>query len=342
MMKNFLSILIILTLGIASCYQKETKSTYIENDSVIVPASNDYEDSMYRSKQSSLKIFYLYSFDTVEHSGFITLSEIDNLSEDEPAVPSKYLGNRPLNAVKYFKLDSTYRMRFLKRTSLKETDSVFIYDYIKDLLFSFEIKELDIVSHINGYQIEGDSILQESYMIGLEIKPEYLKGLNGWFTNTFVHIGKENPFIRGKMKAIVWDATSSPAFYNELELPSYVAYYSNYNPGKTYLYKRDSLEYYSRQMYIEKELKGYHITIRNKNTSKIIFNHAYINSEGTTIAPLNNVDVNFKGNYQWTGKLFKNKPDVILGFYSASFGCESIDFLDSSEPSVNILCDNRH
>jgi len=53
--------------------------------------------------------------------------------------------------------------------------------------------------------------------------------------------------------------------------------------------------------------------------------------------PLNGKDKDHEYKKQWTGKLFKNKPLVVFGFYSMFGGdCPGIDFIDSSFPSYDI------
>ena len=45
---------------------------------------------------------------------------------------------------------------------------------------------------------------------------------------------------------------------------------------------------------------------------------------------------------QWTGKLFKNKENVIFGFQYHSFSCPYITVLSKKPAQIEINCDNRH
>ncbi|MCA1751402.1 MAG: hypothetical protein LC670_06345, partial [Flavobacteriales bacterium] len=64
-----------------------------------------------------------------------------------------------------------------------------------------------------------------------------------------------------------------------------------------------------------------------------MFQTTYYSGESRSFAPLDN---------QWTGKLFKNQPQVIFGFSYHSFGCPRITFLHPDKEKININCDNRH
>jgi hypothetical protein len=68
--------------------------------------------------------------------------------------------------------------------------------------------------------------------------------------------------------------------------------------------------------------------------------HPNSDHESETPAPLNYVESEYIE--QWTGKLFKNKPPVILGFQYVAFGCPGITFLSPTEKDIYIYCDNRH
>lgn len=76
-----------------------------------------------------------------------------------------------------------------------------------------------------------------------------------------------------------------------------------------------------------------HSFIINSTTNRKIFETIYHSGEGSDFNALNS---------QFTGKLFKDKPEVIFGFNYHSFGCSSIPFIDKKEESIEIKCDNRH
>jgi len=75
------------------------------------------------------------------------------------------------------------------------------------------------------------------------------------------------------------------------------------------------------------------LLVLDSETNDRVYETIYYESEGTSLNPLN---------YQWTGKLFKNKPAVIFGFQIHSFDCPTIQFLSMSEKEISLYCDNNH
>ena len=81
-----------------------------------------------------LKIFDLqyYEKDSTHSFLFISLSEIYPLNENPDSLAIPDLREKEIEEAPnfpYFKLDSTYRQKFLSATNISETDKVFIYDY---------------------------------------------------------------------------------------------------------------------------------------------------------------------------------------------------------------------
>lgn len=76
----------------------------------------------------------------------------------------------------------------------------------------------------------------------------------------------------------------------------------------------------------------------------MIFEKFYCVHEEPSLVPLNVVGhaKDWRSKTQWTGEIFKDRPPVIFGFLFHSSGCPSIDFIEQSENSVRINCDNRH
>jgi hypothetical protein len=148
---------------------------------------------------------YHHDVTSKEKVGIISLSDSYRLSEhpDSIAIPD-------LSSVedrKYFTLDSKYRRRFLYRTNVSETDSVFIYNYEKDAIASYKVKNLKVVACMNMYGA-GNLDTQRDYMLGFEVSSSVQKKFQG----ALVYVGKENPFIRGQLKSIVWKKIEPTAF----------------------------------------------------------------------------------------------------------------------------------
>jgi hypothetical protein len=172
-------------------------------------------------------------------------------------------------------------------------------------------------------------------MIGFEIGKEALSDFDKYFAHAFVYIGKENPFVQEKLKQILWEKIE-PENFPLAKVSVKVNDYFNhieYLIGGTYKYEAEGLQYYTQELVNGDRVFAKRLVIINTLTQEKVFENIYYSGEGSSFAPLDN---------QWTGKLFKNKPQVIFGFQWQSFGCPKITFINSSEKEIYINCDNRH
>ncbi|OOV49996.1 hypothetical protein B1J94_03585 [Leptospira kirschneri serovar Grippotyphosa] len=69
----------------------------------------------------------------------------------------------------------------------------------------------------------------------------------------------------------------------------------------------------------------------------MVFETFYSLHTGSTFVDLDSV----RWRRQWTGKMFKNRPPVIFGFFYEDYKCEVIDFLKLPKSGILISCDNR-
>jgi len=301
----------------------------------------------------------LYRLRDLEIS-FVSLSDIYPLSDDPDslAIPDlKYLEKEKLQ---WFKLNSKYRKRFFSKTNISETDKVFIYDYSTDVLLSFSVKELNVVAYLNLYMTPDDCFPdpykhyracdQSDYMIGFEINKNSLSGLGELYRNVLVYVGKENPFIQGQIKPVVWkkiDSSDFPSTKADVKIDSV---YFVTGRGNTYLYESDNLRFFIQDLFSNNEsyIRGRHLLVVDIKNDKVVIEQVYQNSEGAMITPLNFGIEGLDNEYdsdsqeQWTGKLFKNKPPVVFGFEWVSFGCPYITLLNTKKEYIDINCDNRH
>jgi hypothetical protein len=286
-----------------------------------------------------LKIFDLqyYEKDPTHSFSFISLSEIYPLNEnpDSLAIPDlREKENDEAPNFTYFKLDSTYRKRFLTATNISETDKVFIYDYSINALQTFTVKNLKVIACLNIYGADWP-YSQDDYMIGFEVNKNFLKSSDKYFTNSLAYVGKENPFVRGQVKPIIWKKIDL-ADYSSKELPTYdTSYAGKCVTGDAYKFETEGLQYFVQDLVrlADKWISVKHLIVINLKTKETICEKLFYSGESASFAPLDN---------QWTGKLFKNKPPVIFGFHWVSFGCPSITFLNPTEKDIYINCDNRH
>ena len=286
-----------------------------------------------------LKIFNLqyYEEDSTHSFSFISLSEIYPLSDnpDSLAIPDlREKENDEAPNFTYFKLDSTYRKRFLTATNISETDKVFIYDYSINALQTFTVKNLNVIACLNIYGADWP-YSSHDYMIGFEINKKLLTGSDKFFTNSLAYVGKENPFVRGQVKPIIWKKVA-PNDFPSKELPSYdTSYAGKCVSGDVYKFEMEGLQYFVQDLVrlADKWISVKRLIVMDLKTKETVCEKLFYSGESASFAPFDN---------QWTGKLFKNKPPVIFGFHWVSFGCPSITFLNPTESNIYINCDNRH
>ncbi|SNR16862.1 hypothetical protein [Tenacibaculum jejuense] len=229
------------------------------------------------------------------------------------------------------------RKKVLEKIGIKEFDSVFIYSFIINEIITFKVKDLSIITREDAYG---------GYdYIAFDLKNKVKKGELDNYVESYVFIGDQDPFNKGGMKPIIWKKIKKDKF------PTVKALATDFN--KPFLFnKTDTLQYYS---FINKDYtyylkikdkedmynKVFHLIIKQKE--KIVYNGFFHGSEGATPAPLAFQQKDNSQHYeQWTGKLFKNKPPVILGFMYYSFNCNSIEFLEPSCNRLWVKCDARH
>lgn len=276
-----------------------------------------------------------------EKVGFTSLSDNYPLSEhpDSLAIPDLYT----IEGDEYFKLASKYRKRFLTKTKISETDTVFVYNYYSNTLVSFKVKNLAVVACLNIYANENDKpYSQDDYMFGFEIDKNVLKDFGINFYQTLIYVGKENPFVQGQLKPIAWKKIEQADFPSKPISTKNTLLLRTYQKGNTYKYEATNFEYFTQDLLKDNSISGRRLLVIDGNTKETVHDIFYFNSEGTGLAPLNLTTDNDKNYNQWTGGLFKNKPPVIFGFEFISFGCPSITFLKKSVGAVGINCDNRH
>lgn len=294
------------------------------------------------------KPFLLFSFYPVQFQdnssfGFIPLTEAYSWSEhpDSLAIENDFLNKSTYENDNLHVLKSIFKIRFFQRSGITESDQVFIYSITKDALISYPVSALELVAFVNPYGAQGN-LTQYDYMIGFKIKDSKLTGN---YLQNLVYIGKESPFILGKLKAIEWEKIESAPlsldFLNDFEL----SILKNYSATITYTFEYNDLSIQIQNLESANENipSARQLIITSSTTKQLLFTKIYRDTEGADLAPLNGVEESYNElPAQYAGSLFKGKPDVIFGFLSMSFGCPGIDFMAMNAPSIYIRCDNRH
>lgn len=319
---------------------KDKKDEFTAADTVTV--EDTIIDTSYSSDNTIINLFTLYSIDST-NSVFVSLSDIYPLSEHPDSVAVPEVQKPDLYADRYIKLESKYRKQFLSGTGVFETDSVFVFDYAYNNLTSFSVKELNIIAVINAYADMSDwPFSVYDYMIGFEIDKRKLKGYENLYYNTFVYVGKENPFARERLTPVVWSKIKPENYPLKKTRNKYAEYFTNLTVGNTYLFEKDSFKYFL-QDYVNSydQVSIRRLLVAESGSEDIIIDKIFGLGEGTTPSLLNYENDN-EGINQWTGKLFKNKPPVIFGFEYISFGCPFLSVIDKLNEDIYINCDNRH
>lgn len=292
-------------------------------------------------KVSDLDIYNVNSiFGEKDTIALISLSDKYQLSEhkDSLAIPDvKKLGEKE---AQYLVLNSTYRNRMLSKMKISEKDSVYVYDYATNIVNAFSVKSLQVVAAINVYGADWP-YSQDDYMIGFGLDPKLLKGFDSYYLNTLVCIGSKNPFAMKQLKAIKWKETTIAKVPVVAINPEYNDLIKTASKKMAYTYKSSGFEYFLQDYINEEAVLLRRLIVKEEKTNKIVCDKYYRESEGGSFAQLNDNSEDKEVN-QWTGKLFKNKPEVVFGFVYVSFGCPGISFLDNNEPDVFLNCDNRH
>lgn len=360
-MSRNLSLITTILLVCFACNQKPKQETTSDKASLDTDTTELLDslnlDTTQEEETTSPAITYrhdLFTLRNMEESlhkkiGFISLSDIYQMSDhpDSSAIPD--LSYKDKSSLRYFTLNDQYRKRFLARTNLSETDSVFIYDYDADVLLSFSVKSLTVVAYLSDYMGVDDCPCDPyDYMLGFEVPKSRLTKLKNSYFKSLVALGTANPFAEGGILALEWKKITSEEFPRTKSSLAEVTRHQKVLAGPAYLAESDQF-----QFYIEDYLDQYntafildrHLIVVSKANNKVVKEAVYSSSEGTTSAPLN-FGIN-NSNYsdvkaQWTGKLFKNEPAVIFGFEWFSFGCPRIEFIQPKYKGLPIYCDNRH
>lgn len=230
-------------------------------------------------------------------------------------------------------LNPAQRKQFLKSVNINDSDLIFVYEIKKDVIHSYKVKDLPAIACLNIYfdSYNQATAREYDYEFGLDLKNNYT---GDW--ENFTYVGNYNPFKKGELKPIIWKKADTTIVRKNLStlINSATINLSALKIETAYLYKQDDLEYYL--------LNNNRLIVVNKKEQRMVYNNTYHWGESASLTAPKMENDTINDVSQHTGKLFKNKPSVVFGFQYFSFGCESINFLEETEPSIGLLCDNRH
>lgn len=169
----------------------------------------------------------------------------------------------------------------------------------------------------------------------------------------FVYVGNNNPFVREKIKPILWKKVNDDLFPKNVKPfnPNGYEKYPKRTVG-TFKFETDSLLYFVQSKILTDDSKsgvwdfqGRHFVVINKKDLTVAYEQSgaimYDSDWGNYYLPEKDITPDSRY-FQWTGAIFKNKPPIIYFNDGHPFGCPSIYFLDSKELPIEIGCDNRH
>ncbi|SFN63894.1 hypothetical protein SAMN05444369_101143 [Capnocytophaga haemolytica] len=239
-------------------------------------------------------------------------------------------------------LDVRRRAMVLKSAGISKRDTIYVYEVNRDTVFKIPVKGLQAKCYINIYE-DAEDRDDSSYEYGLALP----KGLN-FDVVTYTYVGAANPFQTGKRTFFQWQAIEQFPFVIKPELLQR-NFVTCYQYGKAYRATVGQRNYYLLSLTttdgISDEPSAYYLVIEDSKSKKRLFDKTYVAMESPEeILPLC-LDRKCKENAyntQWTGEILKGKGTVIAGFYSPTFGCDVIEFIDDKAAVIPILCDNRH
>lgn len=337
--------LVLLVFGLNSCGEQapapekktavQEKTTNPVSEEKVIPVPE---------KKEELVLFDMIPIEGNQDVGFISLSDVHPLSEHPDSLAIPDVSEKPIDSIRYFKLEKKYRKRFLTATGISENDQVFIFDYSTDRMLSFPVSKLNVIAHLNVYASDDDApFSQLDYMIGFEVDQKDLKGINSrYFGEVLVVVGKKNPFVRGKMKPIVWKKIDKKQFPLAKMSPEGAKKTKRFAAGNAYTFTKDSLQYYVQELSMGEYHAGRRLVVLNTKTDQVLLERVYEDSEGVGMAPLNHKTKEHEFLDQWTGQLFKDRAPVLFGFQYFSFSCPEISFIEKKGEDIYIHCDNRH
>jgi hypothetical protein len=286
----------------------------------------------YLGISQDIRIFNLNPIDgdSINKGGFIPLTDENIWTKESIEMANETTFGYTSSDRKDYELTSNERAEFLKAIRVTESENIYIYNILLDSILTYKVNKTPLVSRPSLYS---------GTEVGFKITTIDLSLMGSYYWNSFVYIGKSNPFQLGNIHPIKWTEVDSTLFPTNIKSTNHNEWYDSYLRGKVFKFKTDDYTYLIQNMNSTGERpEGRHLIVFKDNIETLVYNYIYMDTESTGLSPL----VTQNENYQWTGKIFRDKPPIVYGFLWISFGCPRIDFIGGKEPSIGILCDNRH
>lgn len=268
---------------------------------------------------------------------FVSMTDVYSYSDHPDSLVTPDLGDFKIEDAtrfEYIPIDNSRRKWILERMGLKDSDRLFMYNYAMDKLIKLRVEDLELAASLTIYGADWPYV-QNDYLIGFEIDMKYTRDFGSNYTQTIIYFGVKNPFITGGLVNIAWKEINKDQFPENMVGQHDTRYLSRneYTIGKVFLYQNAHRNIYLQELVSEEEVFAKRLLITDKNSRSKRFETIYYSDESASFADETD---------QWTGRLFKSRPEVIFGFQWHSFGCPVINFIDEEKNFIVINCDNRH
>lgn len=325
-------------LLILSCKDGTVNST--KTNTAVDSAYVDETNEEFSSDSSGLNIFNVTFYDRNDLTDvFISISDIYT---DSLSISPEFFKNQEKikfeNRI-YIELDADYRKKMLTALRLTENDTLYIFNYESASVQKTPLSKLKSVAYLSYYVGQDDNIDANSYMLGFQVEAQRKwENIYQKYDNSIAYFGNKNPFVENQLVPVSWKKIQPTTLTNKLFKDS------NNKIGILHEFKNTNLTYYLQDFSSEERIIRRNLVVVD-DANKIFFEQSFdTNFEGREFTELRGIitdgaDIIYS---QWTGNLFKNKPPVIFGFTSESFGCSSISLMDKKLSEIPINCDNRH
>ena len=292
---------------------------------------------------------FSFHWQSNEYISLVSLSSIDPicwvLYPDEERNIVYFSDREQHEDNRFFELSAEYRRQFFERTNISETDSVFLFDYMNDILSVFSVNELPVVAFLQQVPLCSDKPTLCDYHIGFAINnddllqfPEYDFSIG---RSVLIYVGKTHPFVRGGLTPIVWEQINDenfPADRAQLDFEAdetHSTYLFVWNQYRLYLQERSN----DTRHWLESESR--HLLVFDKNNDKLVlekmFYGGYFGFEALLVKGYEEYVHNIPK--PAIGYLFQDRPPVMLHF--DFIWCEYFIFLDPTTNNFWVLCDDR-
>ena len=312
---------------------------------ILFSLSLNFFDSFAQVKEElEVYNYYILHEENEPKCGFVVLSDAFPYADyqTENIIAPENLGEFEYTNDNYHEVKGVYRERFLNELSIKDSDILFVNNLNQNKVSSFKVIDLKLTAHLTPYG-PNSPIENWDYLIGFELDSTQLpfKTPETYNQTIFSCVAAENPFNAGKAVEMIWEKVDTSEFIWQLtpeEKPKYMLLETRKD---VYRFNWDGKNFYVQEVQTRENMFGYHLVVADENSNKKISSAFFFESESTYLQPLNG-QKNSGATLQFTGFVFKNKPPIIYGFTSNTFGCPYISFAGKNEKSIWLKCDNRH